>query len=98
MKHYPAMARRFPELAKLELYEASHGVTSANEVRTEAYKSFYNKLPDEERRLADSSIKELRTIERLGRGGARELLVALAQVMEWADWPERMSGGRKTHV
>lgn len=88
IRMYPAIARRFPELGAL--YEVS--VTEANEIRTEAYQALYDKLPDKEKAFADRKGEELMAMmstQRLGKQGAWELLVAIAQAMEWADWPER---------
>ena len=87
-RHYPAIARRFPELAILETLP----VTEANKIRTEAYRSLYDSLTIKERVFADRKIAELKTIipdVKLGNGGAWELLIALAQLMEWLNWPER---------
>lgn len=85
---YPAIARRFPELGVLQRLPAKE----ANELRTEAYRSLYEKLPIEEKQSADMEKETLRAIvpnQPLGEQGAWELLVALAQVMEWQGWPER---------
>ena len=85
IRNYPAIARKFPELRALQAMPT----TEANTIRTEAYKSLYNKLSSEERSLANGGIKRLSTIRGMGRDSAWELLVAIAQAMEWADWPER---------
>jgi len=87
-RHYPAIARRFPELSDLQEIPTSE----ADATRTEAYKSLYGKLTVQERVIADRKIAELRVMmgnTRLGEQGAWELLVALGQAMEWLDWPER---------
>lgn len=88
IRMYPAIARRFPELGAL--YEVS--VTDANEIRSEAYQALYDKLSDKGKVFADRKGEELRAVmpdQPLGKQGAWELLVALAQAMEWANWPER---------
>ena len=85
---YPAIARRFPELRALQEIP----VTEADAIRTEAYKSLYDKLPIQERVFANKKIEELKVIMpnvKLGNGSAWELVVALAQLFEWVNWPER---------
>jgi len=87
-RHYPAIARRFPELAILETLP----ITEANKIRTEAYRSLYNSLTIQEKVFADRKVAELKAIMpnvKLGNEGAWELLIALAQLMEWLNWPER---------
>jgi len=87
-RYYPAIARRFPELNALQDLLPME----ANEIRTDAYKALYDKLPIQEKALADRTIKELQAIipiKGFGDASAWELLVALAQAMEWLDWPER---------
>jgi hypothetical protein len=87
-RRFPAVARRFPELAALS--NMTDG--EANTVRSEAYQDLYGKLTDKEKAFADRKGEELMAMmptQQLGKQGAWELLVALAQAMEWADWPER---------
>ena len=93
IRHYPAIARVFSELNNLQLLE----LDEANEVRSEAYQSLYEKLSNREKGIADVATKEIRRMMvteegrmlPLGEQGAWELLVAIAQAMEWADWPEK---------
>ena len=85
---YPAIARRFPELNALQ----EMPVTEADAMRTEAYRSLYDKLLPQERVFADKKIEELKGAMpdvKLGDGSAWELVVALAQLFEWVNWPER---------
>ena len=93
IRHYPAIARVFDELNELQLLPES----KANEVRTESYQALYEKLTNREKGMVDIATKELRRMMvteegqmlPLGKQGAWELLVSLAQAMEWANWPEK---------
>lgn len=85
MRHYPAISRRFPELAALEQFP----VEKANEVRSDAYQSLYEKLSSNDKSLIDRLTRILKLeVSKIGTQGAWELLVAVAQVMEWLDWPK----------
>jgi len=100
-RHYPAIAQKFPELQALQggwVYDKTSGkrriltTAEANKIRTEAYRALYDSLTIQEKVFADRKIAELRAIipdVKLGKGGAWELLIALAQLMEWLNWPER---------
>ena len=89
MRMYPAIGRRFSELGAL--YKVS--TADANRIRAEAYQSLYDNLSNEEKVFADRKCEELMAMmsgQHLGKQGAWELLVALSQAMEWANWPERI--------
>jgi len=91
-RHYPAIARRFPVLANLESVAASKeegaGGHVANQIRTEAYQSLYDKLPTREKAFVDRLTKKMLNMRGLGNQGAWELIIAVAQAMVWLDWPK----------
>ena len=84
MNHYPAINRRFPELAALEQFP----VKEANEIRSVAYQSLYDKLPTREKAFVDRLTKKMLNMRGLGNQGAWELIIAVAQAMVWLDWPK----------
>jgi hypothetical protein len=95
MRPYPAIARRFKELSKLQ----SMDVNESNTIRTEAYQDMRNKLPKNEQLVADRAVKRLAFEIKaegaskgmfemmLGEQSVWELIVAVAQAMEWQNWP-----------
>jgi len=82
--YYPAINRRFPELAALEQFP----VNEANEIRSTAYQSLYDKLPNNEKVFVDRLAQTLKLdVQGLGTQGVWELIIAIAQAMVWLDWP-----------
>ncbi len=94
--HYPAINRRFPELAALEQFS----VDEANEIRSIAYQSLYRKLPTREKVFMDQLVKKLMSDKDmskalLGTQGALEVIIAIAQAMVWLDWPNSRRGEKR---
>ena len=77
------MVRAHPELA------AMHSQPDTNQIRTEAYQAMYEKLPTQEKADMDMFIERAKTIHNVGDLSALELIVAVAQFLDWADYPER---------
>jgi len=77
------MVRVHPELV------AMHSQPDTDQLRKESYQGMYEKLPVQEKADMDIFIERAKTIHNVGDLSALELIVAVAQFLDWADYPER---------